>query len=111
MSLRLEYADEFGDVIMGLPSEEAVTWRSQSDLFFKFLLAQGFILSEHDLATHFYEVGNDMRAMRSNHQTTPVIPYAKGSMGHAMQEAERDFLQQEHDEEAMCGNYRCGCDR
>jgi hypothetical protein len=46
--------------------DEAHIWTKQTDVFFHFLLAQGFVVSEQDLADFFQEKANSMTDLRSN---------------------------------------------
>jgi len=45
---------------------EANTWTEQCDMFFEFLLGQGFIVSETSVANHFQARADDMGDFRSN---------------------------------------------
>ena len=42
------------------------TWTEQADLFFRFLLAQGFMVSENDLAEFFLEKADEIGQNRAN---------------------------------------------
>jgi hypothetical protein len=41
-------------------------WTEQTDLFFRFLLAQGFLVSESDLAEFFSDKAYEIGALRAN---------------------------------------------
>lgn len=47
-------------------NDEHRTWDSQADLFFRFLLAQGYVLSEVDLASFYIDRADQMVDCRSN---------------------------------------------
>lgn len=53
-----------------LPSVEmkcdSTFWVEQAETFFNFLVAQGFVLSEKDLAEFYVERAEDMGDLRSN---------------------------------------------
>ena len=51
-----------------IESDEMDIWTEQCDLFFQFLLAQGFILSERDVAAYFTERADEMKNYRSNNR-------------------------------------------
>ena len=42
------------------------TWTEQADLFFRFLLAQGFMVSENDLAEFFLEKADEIGQNRAS---------------------------------------------
>ena len=43
-----------------------VVWTDQARDFYQFLLSQGFILSEKDLADYYVEAANEMGNLRCN---------------------------------------------
>jgi hypothetical protein len=105
MGLNLRYDDDYSDAEMSLRDGECDTWQEQAGLFFRFLLAQGFILSEHDLATYFYDQGNEMKNLRANHQTTPPYNPTTQEILEAIRDAGVGVCQQEPE---FTPNYQCG---
>lgn len=47
-------------------STDSCSWSDQARDFFHFLLAQGFILSENDLANYYKNAAEEMMDLRSN---------------------------------------------
>ncbi len=48
---------------------ESMFWVDQAESFFNFLIAQGFIISERDLADYYAERAEEMKDLRSNTRT------------------------------------------
>jgi len=54
-------------------------WETQADCFFRFLLSQGFILSEKDMSDFFLTRASEMSDLRSNYRD-PVQNYSNSSV-------------------------------
>jgi len=49
-------------------------WSDQANLFFRFLVAQGFMLSERDIAEYFTEQANEVGNIRDNNINCSPTP-------------------------------------
>ena len=62
--------DDFGFTEVGTSAVnmvcQAESWNEIADTFFHFLLAQGYIVSETDLAHYFADKADEMKDLRSN---------------------------------------------